>query len=230
MGKPSCSTRGLTFDPPRPMSNAVTSVAWLKAVGETQAAIDKLFCLRLDALRGGHGTIEAEDRLLPVDDVAAALVSEIAMLLRADASAQLAKPGTRFQGGLSPTMSRLLADYLDSMDSAQRWALLGMGEAARKRSAQGQRRNAVLAYAEAVAAGIAADECERRAYDAYFACAPQRSRATFADDSRRDSKRPDRYRTLAEQRWATIVRPFLVREGLMDAPRKGRKIKIPKEA
>jgi hypothetical protein len=125
-------------------------------------------------------------------------------------------------GTLPPVMAGLLASYLDTLDSPQRWALLGLNATNRRRSVEGQKNSAVLAFADAVKAGLDVQAATVAAYDAYFASAPAqsgRAPATYATDSKKPGIRG---MTKAEQRMASTVRPTLVRFGVLSAQRPGR--------
>jgi hypothetical protein len=99
---------------------------------------DRLFQLQLKNLREGRATFPRDldsPALQSPDEAAVELVRMIALQLR--------------HGSLPPIMAKVLADYLETLDSPQRWALLGLSVTNRRRSVAGQEESAVLAYAEA---------------------------------------------------------------------------------
>ena len=174
---------------------------------------EDLFRLQLSLLARGAASTPGNDgnALVSVDEQAASLTMTIAQHLR--------------DGRLTETMTRLLANYLETMDAQKRWALLALNSKNRRPSALGKNTNAVYAFTEALKQGLPTDDALIAAYDAYFAVMPYESGAeptTYKRDSQKATSPRCRHPTLAAQRMATVIRPCLVKAGLLPPGKPGR--------
>lgn len=175
---------------------------------------DALFRLQLSHLKNGAATESGDDdgvNLLNVEDQGARLVASISRHLSASR--------------LTTTMIDLLCKYLARIDTTQQRALLGLSQAHRRSSALGQRNNAIDAYTRALGRGLSSEDALMEAYDAYFAAmplTPGEKPNTYDRDRVNENDGRSRHTNQAKQRMATLIKPCLVKAGVLLPSLRGR--------
>lgn len=175
---------------------------------------ESIFKLQLNFLAAGSATTSPPDelaRLLSVEDEATELIKTIVANLKA--------------GSLTPTMTALIATYLENLTGIDRFALLGLKESRRPRTSLGQKTSAMLAFTESMADGMSEELALINAYNAFFRTGPLPSgelvHRTYEDDKNTPQKGRDK--TIADRTMRSVIRPLLAALNLLKRRGPGRK-------